>query len=149
MLAVLLLGTGMPVLPQQEKGRSKGTLSFRYNNQLYVADSSHARAYVLKSDSTAFISGSNSENMVMDVQWKHFKAAGNYTITMMNGKAEFTIEHKTYTLSQNRDFVKVTVASVKTAGSFLLLTGSFEALLHDKNGNAVPVKEGKFTTYTL
>jgi hypothetical protein len=128
---------------------STGSLNFKCNGQLYAADSSHARAYGLKQTDAAFIKAANTDNIVLSVEWKGLKGPGVYIITSKESKAEFTIDHKTYLLNQAGDYIKIVIASVKQAGSFLLLSGTFEGQLQDKNGNKIKISEGKFNTFSL
>lgn len=129
--------------------RSEGSLSFRLNGQLYTATSVHARGYAVKQTTTAYINGANNEDMVIGVEVKGVKDKGVYNIDFSNGKVDFTIQHKTYTMVKPGDYLKLTVYSVKEQGAFLLLNGSFEGQLQDKAGNKVMITEGKFETIRL
>jgi len=125
-----------------------GALSFRANGQLYTADSSHARGYAVKQTSLAFINGASS-NMVIGVEWKGVKGPGTYTIDTREGKAEFIIDHKTFFPKQANDYLKVIVKSARQQGAFLLLSGSFEGQLQDRNGNKLKIDGGSFETLSL
>jgi hypothetical protein len=127
---------------------SIGALSFRANGQLYTADSTHARGYAVKQSTLAFINGANN-NMVMGVEWKGVKGPGTYSIDTREGKAEFTIDHRTYFPRQAGDYLRVTVKTAKQQGAFLLLNGTFEGQLQDRNGNKVKIESGSFATVSL
>lgn len=128
---------------------STGSLNFKCNGQLYAADSSHARAYALKQTDAAFIKAANTANIVLSVEWKGLKGPGTYIITSKESNAEFTIDHKTYLLKQANDYIKIVITNVKHSGSFLLLSGTFEGQLQDKNGTKIKISEGKFSTISL
>ncbi|MGF2412197.1 hypothetical protein [Ferruginibacter sp.] len=129
--------------------KSAGVLNFKCNGQLFTADSTHARGYALKQTDAAFIKAANAENIVLSVEWKGMKGPGIYIITAREGNAVFTINHKTYVLKQTGDFIKIVISTVKQSGSFLLLSGTFEGQLQDKNGNKIKISEGKFETISL
>jgi hypothetical protein len=130
------------------KRTSVGALSFRANGQLYTADSTHARGYAVKLSSLAFINGANN-NMVIGIEWKGVKGTGIYSIDTREGKAEFTIDHKTFFPRQAGDYLKITVKAAKQQGAFLLLNGTFEGQLQDRNGNKVKIESGSFQTVSL
>ena len=128
---------------------SFGSLNFKCNGQLYAADSTHARAYALKQTGAVFIKGANTETIVLSVEWKGLKGPGVYTITSKESKAEFTINHKSYSLKQADDFIKIVITNVKQSGSFLLLSGTFEGQLQDNKGIKIKILEGRFETRSL
>ncbi len=127
---------------------SVGTLSFRANGQLYTADSTHARGYAVKQTSQAFINGA-SNNMVIGAEWKGVKGPGIYSIDTRAGKAEFSIDHTTYYARQAGDYLTITVKTARQQGAFLLLNGTFEGQLQDRNGNKVKIEAGVFETTSL
>jgi hypothetical protein len=87
--------------------------------------------------------------MVIGIEWKGVKGPGIYSIDTRAGKAEFTINHKSYFPKQAGDFLKVTVLSAKQQGAFLLLNGTFEGQLQDRNGNKLKITAGIFETLSL
>jgi hypothetical protein len=132
-------------VPEQ---RSSGALRFQANGQVYIADSTHARGYAVKQTSLAYINGANGD-MVIGAEWKGVKGPGTYTIDTRTGKAEFTINHKSYSPAAPDDYLKVTLTSVKQQGAFLLLNGTFEGQLQDRNGNKLKITAGIFETISL
>jgi hypothetical protein len=127
---------------------SKGILRFQANGQLFTADSTHARGYAVKQTSLAYINGANNE-MVIGIEWNGVKGPGIYSIDTRNGKAEFSINHKSYYPLQAGDYVKITVREAKQQGAFLLLNGTFEGQLQDRNGNRLKITAGSFETRSL
>jgi hypothetical protein len=128
--------------------RSVGLLRFQANGQAYTADSTHARGYAVKQTALAYINGANGE-MVIGVEWKGVKGPGTYTIDVRTGKAEFTINQKSYLPAAPDDYLKVTLTSVKQQGAFLLLNGTFEGQLQDRSGNKLRITAGIFETRSL
>ena len=129
--------------------KSIGSLTFHCNGQVYTADSTHARGYAVKQTAMAYINSANSENMVINIEWREVKGPGTFFVNKKTGKAEFTINHKTYSLKQPDDYLKIVISSVKQQGAFVLLSGTFEGQLQDKNGNKARITEGRFETVTL
>jgi hypothetical protein len=127
---------------------SLGTLHFQANGQLYTADTTHARGYAVKQTTLAYINGANSE-MVIGIEWKGVKGPGVYSIDTRAGKAEFTINHTNYFPKQTGDYLTIRVLSAKQRGAFLLLNGTFEGQLQDRNGNKLKITAGIFETLSL
>jgi hypothetical protein len=145
---LLLLWLPMQLNAIAIKRASTGSLSFRANGQLYTADSTHARGYAVKQTSLAFINGANN-NMVIGAEWKGVKGPGIYSIDTRAGKAELSIDHKTYYAKQAGDYLKITIKTARQQGAFLLLNGTFEGQLQDRNGNKVKIEAGVFETTAL
>lgn len=128
--------------------RSLGALRFQANGQAFIADSTHARGYAVKQTTLAYINGASGD-MVVGVEWKGVKGPGAYLINTSEGKAEFTINHKSYIPAAPGDYLKVTLTSVKQQGAFLLLNGTFEGQLQDRSGNKLKITAGTFETISL
>jgi hypothetical protein len=62
-----------------------------------------------------------------------------------------TVNGKTYGIRSvmKDDYINVVITGIKTLGPVLLLSGTFEGILQDKDGNKVKITEGKFTTERL
>lgn len=146
----LLLLLLIPVFMSHQKGdpASKGALRFQANGQLYTADSTHARGYAVKQTTLAYINGANDE-MVIGIEWKGVKGPGTFSIDTRGGKAEFSLNHKSYFPQQAGDYLKITVREARQQGAFLLLNGTFEGLLQDRNGNKLKITAGSFETISL
>jgi hypothetical protein len=146
----ILMLLWVPLLLSATAGppESLGTLHFQANGQLFTADTTHARGYAVKQTTQAYINGASAD-MVIGIEWKGVKGPGIYSIDTRAGKAEFTINHKSYFPKQAGDFLKVTVLSAKQQGAFLLLNGTFEGQLQDRNGNKLKITAGIFETLSL
>jgi hypothetical protein len=143
LLWIPLLVSAMVAVPG-----SRGTLRFQANGQLFTADTTHARGYAIQQTTQAYINGASAD-MVIGIEWKGVKGPGIYSIDTRAGKAEFTINHKSYFPKQAGDFLKITVLSAKQQGAFLLLNGTFEGQLQDRNGNRLKITAGIFETLSL
>lgn len=145
-LLLLLITCLLSAVPGD--ARSIGSLRFQANGQLYTADSTHARGYAVKQTSMAYINGA-SNDMVIGIEWKGMNGPGIYTIDIRAGKAEFSLNHKSYFPKQANDYLKVVVRSIKQQGALLLLSGSFEGQLQDRAGNKLKITAGIFETISL
>jgi hypothetical protein len=52
-------------------------------------------------------------------------------------------------LCDERRLLTVIVTGIKSIGTVLFLSGTFEGVLEDKDGNKVQITEGRFTTESL
>lgn len=149
-IVLLLWLTGLPAASIcSQTAKTFGFLTFKCNGQLYSADSSHARAYAVKQTATGYINAANKEDMITGIEWNEIKGPGIFYINNKSGKADFTINHKTYSVKQTGDYVKIVINTVKQQGAFLLLNGTFEGQLQDKAGNKIKITDGKFETLSL
>jgi len=145
---LLLLWSPFLLSTKSVEQRSLGALRFQANGQAFIADSTHARGYAVKQTSQAYINGANGD-MLVGVEWKGVKGPGVYSIDFREGKAEFTINHKSYAPVASGDYLKVTLTYVKQQGAFLLLNGTFEGQLQDRSGNKLKITAGAFETISL
>lgn len=134
---------------QQPAVRSNGSLAFQCNGVLYVADSNHARGYSIKQTGAAYINGANKDNIVVGIEWNGVNGTGVYYVNNRQGKTDFTINHKTYSLARADDYLKITITATTQQGAFLLLSGFFEGRLHDKNGNEIKIINGRLKTLSI
>ncbi len=128
---------------------SVGIFSFKVGTQVYVADTTHARGYANQTTGIGYITAANSQDMVVDISKKELKSVGTYVLKARDSKVVFTLNSKSYSLRREQDYLRVTITSVRTAGSFSLLNGRFEGQLTDKLGNVVKITEGYFETKNL
>lgn len=128
---------------------SVGNFSFKVGNQAYVADTTHARGYANQTTGIGYITAANSHNMVVDISKKDMKSVGTYVLKARDSKVIFTLGSKSYSLRNEQDYLRITITSARTAGSFSLLNGRFEGQLTDKLGNVVKITEGYFETKNL
>ena len=127
--------------------RSRGTLQFKINGQLFNADATHARGYAAATSKTGFINGANANNMLLNLEMEGLNKTGHVVITTVpKDKCLISINHTNFFIQNAGDYIKVTITSVKQSGGMLLLTGSFEGKLHDNNGNEAIISDGIFST---
>lgn len=127
--------------------QSNGKLQFRINGQLFNADANHARGYAAATSKTGFITGANTNNMLLNLEMEGLHKTGDVMITTASkDKCLIIINHANYFITKAGDYIKVSITSVKQSGGMLLLTGSFEGILHDNNGKEAIISEGKFST---
>ena len=133
---------GSPVL------QSKGSLSFKYNGKLVLADPSHARAYAVSTIKMGYLNGANAENMILDVQAKGLYQPGPLVVHSSE-RCIVTLDHVDYSIRTPEDFFHIQVTDVRQEGQMLLMSGTFQGKLHDKKGNQVLITEGQFKTLQL
>ena len=94
----------------------------------------------------------NDKGLSVSMQIQNMTGEGTYKLDGdSKGSVNFTINGKTYwTRSVMGDnYLNVTVTSTKNQATVILLSGIFEGVLEDKDGNKVQITEGKFTTESL
>jgi hypothetical protein len=140
----------MPVGNPENKIQSKGVLAFRHNGQLFAADAAYARGYAVAATQTGYLTAANTSNMALNIEKAGMIKPGLYKLApAQKNKCSMTVNHTTYFLKEESDYLLITITAVREEGNMILLTGSFEGTLHDKNGNIAVITEGKFTTHNL
>jgi hypothetical protein len=129
---------------------SKGSLSFKLNGQLYTADPTHAKGYAMAQTGLGYINGANSATGILIGMELFVKGKGEIMVRGdKNGKVNFTINGVTYWVRVTGDYLKIVITDTKQMGSLMLLSGTFEGVLEDKDGHKVQITEGKFSTEKL
>ncbi len=144
--------TGKSERPGPGKHRSVGSLSFKLDGVLYEADNDHAKAWTTSQTPLAMLMAKNSTGLSVSMQIMNINGKGFYKLDGdSKGTVNFTIGGKTYwTRSVMGDnYLDLTVTDTKNQATVILLTGTFEGVLEDKDGNKVKVTEGKFSTESL
>ena len=136
----------------QNKRESRGTLSFKLNGELFEADPANAKAWTGTGVPLALLTGKNDKGLSVSMQMQNFKGEGSYKLDSdRNGGMSITVNGKTYGIRSvmKDDYLNVVITGSKTLGPVLLLSGIFEGVLEDKDGNKVQITEGRFTTESL
>lgn len=134
----------------QVKKASKGTMSFKINGQSYTADPTHAKGYAMAQTGLGYINGANSATGILIGLELFVKAKGEYVIKGdKDGKVNFTINGVMYWVRSSGNYLKIVITETKQLGSLLLLNGTFEGSLEDKDGHKAQITEGKFSTEKL
>ncbi len=138
--------------PSLDNRQSVGTLSFKLNGEFFEADPAHAKAWTGNGVPLALLTGKNDKGLFVSMQMQNFKGEGSYKLDSdNNGGMSITVNGKDYGIRSvmKDDYLNVVISSIKTLGPVLLLSGTFEGVLQDKDGNKVQITEGRFTTESL
>jgi hypothetical protein len=129
------------------RGR-KGSLSFKLDGQLYETNPQRTKCWTTSSIPLVMLmaygdSLSVSWQMGYKADQRSYKLDGD-----KKGTINFTIGKKTYwTRSVMGDnYLNITITAVKDKYTIQLLSGTFEGVLEDKDGNKVQITEGQFVT---
>ena len=136
------------VLP---KHLGKGSLSFKANGTLYQADPAHAKAFSNAQMPAAMIMARNDNGLTVSVQFGYTKE-GAYKIDRDGkGTVGFTINNAMYwvRMPSNGEYLTINITKAQTIGNVILLSGTFEGVLEDKDGNKITITDGQFTTDNL
>jgi len=135
-----------PSDPSLMKG--KGNLSFKLNGQLYKTDSTQTKCWTTSTVPLAMLwAKGNGLNISWQIQ--NMQGLTTYRIDKdSKGSINFTIGNKTYWVRKvdGSNYLNIVITGIKDLYSVKLLSGTFEGVLEDKDGNKVQITEGKFTT---
>jgi hypothetical protein len=135
-----------PSAPSLMKG--KGTLSFKINGQLYNSDSTQTKCWTTATVPLAML-WAKGNNINISWQIRDMQGTGSYRIDKdSKGSINFTINNKTYWVrkTDGSNYLNISITNVKEVYTVKLLSGTFEGILEDKDGNKVQVIDGKFNT---
>lgn len=142
--------TVRPAAPGTHK--SVGSLSFKLNGELLEADPARSKAWTTTQVPLAMLMARNDKGLSVSMQIQGMVGEGEYKLDGdSKGSVNFTVNGKTYwTRSVTGDnYLNVKITSIKNQATVLLLSGTFEGVLEDKDGNKVQITDGKFTTESL
>jgi hypothetical protein len=147
---LLVISVMSLVAMAQVRHASKGSMSFKFNGQAYAADPSHAKGYAMSQTGLGYINGANSTTGILIGLELFVKAKGEYVIKGdKDGKVNFTINGVMYWVRSSGNYLKIVIKETKQLGSLLLLNGTFEGIVEDKDGHKAQITEGKFSTEKL
>jgi hypothetical protein len=141
-------------LPQpfvKAKHVSKGSLSFKLDGQLYEADPSHAKAWQTGQMPLALFMAGNDKGLTVSMQL-NINGVGDYKIDSdKKGTVGFTNNGKYYWVRSvtGADYLDIHVTKATTQYSVILLSGTFDGVLEDKDGTRVQITEGQFSTESI
>lgn len=129
--------------------QGKGSLSFKLDGQLYETDRQKTKCWSTTTAPLAMLMAKGDEGLL--ISWQMGYTAGQNTYKLdgdSKGTINFTVAGKTYwTRSVKGDnYLDIKITSTKDKYSLILLSGTFEGVLEDKEGNKVQITEGKFVT---
>lgn len=131
--------------------QSKGSFSFKVNGELIEADPAHTKAWRTLQMPLAMLLASNDKGLSVSWQWMNEKE-GDYTIDSdKKGKVGFTINGKMYWVRSvlKDEYLNIHVTKRTTQATVILLSGTFDGILEDKDGNKITITDGVFTTESL
>ena len=128
--------------------RGKGSLSFKLDGQLYETDPLHTKCWTTTNIPLAMLMA-KGEGLNISWQMGYQEGTKSYKLDGdKKGTINFTIGGKTYwtrsVLGDN--YLNITITEVKDKYTVRLLSGTFEGVLEDKEGNKVQITEGRFVT---
>jgi hypothetical protein len=132
----------------QSLTKGKGTLSFKMNGQLFKTDSTETKCWTSSNVSIAML-WAKGANISISWQIQHFNDMGAYRVDNdSKGKLNFTLQGKTYWIRDvdGSNYLNIRITGVKEKYNVKLLSGTFEGVLADKDGNKVRITEGVFVT---
>jgi len=134
--------------PPKGISRGKGSLSFKLDGQLYETDPQRTKCWSTSSIPLAMLMARGDE---LSVSWQMGYTADQKSYKLdgdKKGTINFTIGKKTYwTKSVMGDnYLNITITGIKDKFGVQLLSGTFEGVLEDKEGNKVQITEGRFVT---
>ena len=135
--------------PPPGNHKSVGSLSFKLNGELFQADPGRAKAWTTNQVPLAMLMAKNDKGLSVSMQIQNITGEGTYKLDGdSKGNVNFTVNGKTYwTRSVKGDnYLDVVITSTKAQATVVLLSGTFEGVLEDKDGNQVQITQGKFTT---
>lgn len=143
--------TSAPKSTRPNGTRGKGSLSFKLNGQLYETDPSKTKCW---STTTVPLAMLMARGEKLNISWQMGYTTGQSDYKLAGdkqGNVNFTIAEKTYwTRSVMGDnYLDIKITSAKNYYNVILLSGTFEGVLEDKDGNKVQITEGTFVTEAI
>ncbi len=138
--------------PTPGNHKSVGSLSFKLNGEFFEADPGRAKAWTTNQVPLAMLMAKNDKGLSVSMQMQNIMGKGTYKLDGdSKGNVNFTVNGKTYwTRSVKGDnYLNVVITSTKNQATVVLLSGTFDGVLEDKDGNIVQITEGRFTTESL
>ena len=128
--------------------KGKGNVSFRMDGQLYKTDPQTTKCWTTSTAPLAMLMA-KGEGLSISWQMGYEEGKDSYKLDGdSKGTINFTIGGKTYwTRSVSGDnYLNIIITNIKDKYSLKLLSGTFEGVLEDKDGNKVQITEGSFVT---
>ena len=140
------MNNSKPSSPALMKG--KGSLSFKLNGQTWQSDTTQTKCWT--SDKTPIaILWAKGQNINVSWQIQNITGKATYKIDKdSKGTINITAGNKTYWIrkTDGSNYLNITITDIKEVYGVKLLSGVFEGIVEDKDGNKMPVTAGRFTT---
>lgn len=131
--------------------QSSGSFSFKLNGEYHEADPAHAKAWKTAQSPLALLLARNDKGL--SVSWQlYITGEGDYKIDdNSKGTLSFNINDKTYWVASkgNGDYLDVHITKATEQATVILLSGTFEGVLEDREGNKIQITEGTFMTESI
>ena len=128
--------------------RGKGSLSFKLNGQLYATDPTKTKCWTTTNVPLAMLMA-KGEGLSISWQMGYTSGQSEYKLEGdKQGTINFTIADKTYWTRRvtGANYLDIKITSADNKYNVILLSGTFEGVLEDKDDNKVQITEGKFVT---
>jgi hypothetical protein len=133
--------------PKLDLTKGKGSLSFKLDGQLYETDPLHTKCWTTVNIPLAMLMSKGDNGLRVSWQMGYKEGTKSYKLNGdKDGTVNFTVGGKTYWTKLSRDYLNITITEIKDKYSVRLLSGTFEGVLEDKDGNKVQITEGRFVT---
>jgi hypothetical protein len=145
-LSAQTLNQHRPSDPTLVKG--KGQLSFRMMGTIYHSNPTQTKCWTSPQVPLTIL-WAIGEDLLISWQLQQVKTKGQYRIERdSSGKVNFSIAGKSYWIrkTDGSNYLLVTITAVREVYNVKLLSGTFDAVLEDKEGNKVKITEGRFVT---
>ena len=118
------------------------------NGQTHTTDSTETKCWTSSNVSIAMLWAKGTG---INISWQiqGFKDMGAYRVDNdSKGRLNFTLQGKTYWIrdTDGSNYLNIRVTGVKEKYNVKLLSGTFEGILSDKEGNKVRITDGVFVT---
>jgi hypothetical protein len=128
--------------------QGKGIVSFKLNGKSYKSDSSQTKCWTSANVPLAIL-WAKGASINLSWQIQNFNGKGSYRLDNdSKGKINFTLDGKTYWVrkTDGSNYLDIVITGIKDKYSVKLLSGTFEGVLEDKDGNKVHITQGIFMT---
>lgn len=127
--------------------KGKGSFSCKINGQLYRSAAGQAKCWTSSTVTIALL-WAKGDQLDVSCQIQHIDGTGSYLIKAdSSGTVNFTIGNRVYWIRRTgQNYLRITLTGIREVHNIKLLSGTFEGVLEDKNGNRIQITEGRFTT---
>lgn len=126
-----------------------GVFSFKANGELITAESDKVKSWTTTQFPIGIIIASNKNGLFVSMQIKNMTGAGSYKLDGDDkGTVHFTVNGHTYFTKgeKGENVLNLNVTNTKGDSTMILLSGTFDGVLEDKDGNKLQITEGVFST---
>ncbi|MBK8608931.1 MAG: hypothetical protein IPL84_02995 [Chitinophagaceae bacterium] len=134
--------------PNHDLAKGKGALSFKLDGVFYKTDPAHTKCWSANNIPLAILMAKGDG---LSISWQMGYKAGETDYKLdgdSKGTINFTFGDKTYWTRSvlGDDYLNIKITEVKDKYTVKMLSGTFEGVLQDKEGNKIHITEGIFIT---